>query len=149
MLTVQHFRKCRRRCTRRQRREVLSESRRREICMPGSTMFRPEGSVSDAKGQTSAELVRTYNSQAHELVDAIAAAVLGAQAALNWLRADPPNLKEEVRQALDHIISAGQQAAEIVVRLRALIEKVRPPPTSFQPPSPMVDTTTTGWRSAS
>jgi hypothetical protein len=117
--------------------------------MSGSTMFRPEGSVSDAKGQTSAELVRTYNSQAHELVDAIAAAVLGAQAGLNWLRADPPNLKEEVRQALDHIISAGQQAAEIVVRLRALIEKVRPPSTSLQPPSPMVDTTTTGWRSAS
>jgi hypothetical protein len=146
MLTVQHFRKCRRRSTRRQRREVLSESRRREICMSGSTT---EGSVSDAKGQTSAELVRTYNSQAHELVDAIAAAVLGAQAGLNWLRADPPNLKEEVRQALDHIISAGQQAAEIVVRLRALIEKVRPPSTSLQPPSPMVDTTTTGWRSAS
>ena len=30
------FRDCRRRCTRKQRREVLSESRRREICMSGS-----------------------------------------------------------------------------------------------------------------
>src|SRR5882672_3904001 len=30
------FRNCRRRCTRKQRREVLSESRMREICMSGS-----------------------------------------------------------------------------------------------------------------
>ena len=82
-----------------------------------------ERSMSDAKGQVplqmSAEFVRTYNSQTPKLVDAIAAALLGAQAGLNWLRADPPDL-EEVRQALDHIVSAGQQAAEIVVRLRTL-----------------------------
>jgi hypothetical protein len=122
MLTVQHFRKCRRRSTRRQRREVLSESRRREICMSGSTMFRPEGSVSNAKGQ-SAELVRTYNSQAHEMIDALSAAVTSAQAGLNWLRAEPPDL-EEVRQVLNLIASNGKQAAEIVIRRRALIEKV-------------------------
>jgi hypothetical protein len=122
MLTVQHFRKCRRRSTRRQRREVLSESRRREIGMSGSTMFRPEGSVSNAKGQ-SAELVRTYNSQAHEMIDALSAAVTSAQAGLNWLRAEPPDL-EEVRQVLNLIASNGKQAAEIVIRLRALIEKV-------------------------
>jgi hypothetical protein len=40
--------------------------------------------MSDARGrvplQTSAESVRTYNAQAHEMVDAIAAAVIGAQA---------------------------------------------------------------------
>jgi hypothetical protein len=122
MLTVQHFRKCRRRSTRRQRREVLSESRRREIGMSGSTMFRPEGSVSNAKGQ-SAELVRTYNSQAHEMIDALSAAVTSAQAGLNWLRAEPPDL-EEVRQVLNLIASNGKQAAEIVIRRRALIEKV-------------------------
>jgi len=49
--------------------------------------FRPEGIVSDAKGQvplqTSAEFVRTYNAQAHEIVDAITAAVTSAQAGLN------------------------------------------------------------------
>jgi hypothetical protein len=54
-----------------------------------------------------------------QMADAISAAVLGAHAALNWLRADPPDLKE-VQQALDGIVSAGQQAAEIAVRLRAL-----------------------------
>jgi hypothetical protein len=90
--------------------------------MSGSTMFRPEGSVSNAKGQ-SAELVPTYNSQAHEMIDALSAAVTGAQAGLNWLRAEPPDL-EEVRQVLNLIASNGKQAAEIVIRRRALIKKV-------------------------
>ncbi len=89
--------------------------------------FRPEGSVSDAKGQvplqTSAEFVRTYNAQAHEIVDAITAAVTHAEAGLNWLRAEPPDL-EKVRQALNGIASDGKRAAEIVVRLRALMNKV-------------------------
>ena len=79
--------------------------------------------MSDAKGQVplqmSAEFVRTYNAQAPKMVDAIAAALLGARAGLNWLRADPPDLKE-VREALGDIVSASQQAAEIVVRLRAI-----------------------------
>ena len=83
--------------------------------------------MSDARGrvplQTSAESVRTYNALAHEMVDAIAAAVTGAQAGLNWLRREPPDL-EEVLQALNDIASAGKRAAEIVVRLRALIKKM-------------------------
>jgi isocitrate lyase len=87
-------------------------------------LSRPEGIVSDAKGQvplqTSAEFVRTYNAQAHLIVDAIAAAVANAQAGLNWLRAEPPEL-EEARQALNRIASDGKRAAEIVVRLRALV----------------------------
>jgi hypothetical protein len=90
-------------------------------------LFQPEQSVSDAKGQvplqTSAEFVRTYSAQAHEIVDAITAVVTNAKAGLNWLRAEPPNL-EEVRQALDGIASDGKRAAEIVVRLRAFMNKV-------------------------
>ena len=90
-------------------------------------LFRPEGIVSDAKGQlplqTSAKFVRTHNAQAHEIIDAIAAVVTSAQAGLNWLRAEPPDL-EEVRQVLNFIASDGKRAAEIVIRLRALIEKV-------------------------
>ena len=73
--------------------------------------------------QTSAEFVRTYNAQAHEIVDAITAAVTFAQAGLNWLRAEPPDL-EAVRQVLNFIASDGKRAAEIVTRLQALIEKV-------------------------
>jgi malonyl CoA-acyl carrier protein transacylase len=90
-------------------------------------LFRPEGCVSDAKGQvplqTAAELVRAYNAQAHEIVDAITAAVTNAEAGLNWLRAETPDL-EEVRQALNGIASDGKRAAEIVVRLRALVNNV-------------------------
>jgi hypothetical protein len=90
-------------------------------------LFEPERSVSDAKGQvplqTSAEFVRAYSAQAHEIVDAITAAVTNAQAGLNWLRAEPPNL-EEVRQALDGIANDSKRAAEIVVRLRAFMHKV-------------------------
>jgi hypothetical protein len=90
-------------------------------------LFKPEGIVSDAKGQvplqTSAEFVRTYDAQAHEIVNTITAAVTSAQAGLNWLRAEPPDL-EEVRQVLNFIASAGNRAAEIVIRLQALIEKV-------------------------
>jgi hypothetical protein len=92
-------------------------------------LFRLEGSVSDAKGQvplqTSAEFVRTCNAQAHEIVDAITAAITNAEAGLNWLRAEPPDM-EEVRQALNGIASDGKRAAEIVVRLRALMNKVAP-----------------------
>ena len=72
--------------------------------------------MSNAKGQVplqvSAEFVRTYNAQVPKMVDAIAAAVLGAQAGLNWLRADPPDLKE-VRRASTvsfHSSTLGEQA---------------------------------------
>jgi len=67
--------------------------------------------------------VRTHNAQAHEIIDAITAAVTSAQAGLNWLRAEPPDL-EEVRRVLNFIANDGKRAAKIVIRLRALIEKV-------------------------
>jgi hypothetical protein len=89
----------------------------------GKPVTRTERSVSDAKDQVrlqiSAELVRAYNAQAHEMVDAIAAAIGNAQAGLNWLRGESPNL-EEVQLALNDILSAGKRAAEIVGRLQAL-----------------------------
>jgi hypothetical protein len=78
--------------------------------------------VSDVKEQaplqTSAEFVRTYHAQVHEMTAAIAAAVTDAQAGLNWLSAQPLDL-EEVRMAFDSIVSDGKRACEIVVRLRA------------------------------
>ena len=85
-----------------------------------------EGSASDAKEQvslqTSAEFVRCYNAKAHEMVDAISAAIGNAQAGLNWLRAQPPDL-EGARQALDNIANNGKRAAEIVFQLRALMNE--------------------------
>ena len=102
--------------------EVISSSAGRD-----QHFFASERNVSDAKGQvplqTSAEYVRTYDAQAHEIVDAITAAVINAQAGLNWLRAEPPDL-EEVRRALNSIASDSKRAAETVVRLRALMKKI-------------------------
>lgn len=92
--------------------------------------------MSDAKGpvplQTLAEFVRTYHAQAHEMMDAIAAAVTNAQAGLNWLSAQPRDL-EEVRKALNNIVSDGKRACEIVVRLRTLMNKL---PTADGAPNP-------------
>ena len=89
--------------------------------------FRSEGHASDTKGeasmQTSAEFVRTYNERVHEIVDAIAAAVINAQAGLNWLHAEPPDL-DQVRRVLNGIASDGKRASEIVARLRVHMKQM-------------------------
>jgi hypothetical protein len=83
--------------------------------------------VSNAKGQlplqTSAEFARSFTAQAHEIVDAITAVVVNAEAGSTWLRAEPPDL-EGARLAFDGIASDGKRAGELVVRLRALMNKV-------------------------
>jgi PAS domain S-box-containing protein len=60
---------------------------------------------------------------AHEVKQPIAAVVTSADAGLRWLAANPPDL-EEVRDVLDGIIRAGNQAGEVIGRIRALIRKV-------------------------
>jgi PAS domain S-box-containing protein len=60
---------------------------------------------------------------AHEVSQPIAAAVTNASAGLRWLAAQPPDLKE-VRDAFDSIIKAGNQAGEVIGRIRGLIKKV-------------------------
>jgi hypothetical protein len=69
--------------------------------------------------QTSAESMRAFKAQAHEIIDAITGMAIGAEAGLSWLRAEPPNL-EKVQQTFCDIADAGKLAAEIVVRFRAL-----------------------------
>ena len=87
----------------------------------------PTQSLGDAKGQvplqTSAQFVRTYNTQAHETIDAITAVVVNAQAGLHLLRGQSPDL-EQVRQLLNSIANEGKRAGDIVVRTRALLNKV-------------------------
>ena len=89
-------------------------------------LFRSERRVSNAKGQvplqTSAEFARSFKAQAHEIVDAITAVVINAEAGSTWLCAEPPDL-EGVRLALDGIASDGKRAAELVVRFRALMNE--------------------------
>ena len=94
--------------------------------MPTNQHFSwPAGRASDPTGQAplpaSAEFVSTYNAQAHEIIEAIAAVVTNAQAGLNWLRAEPPDL-EQVRRALDGIAGDGKRAADVIVRLRAFLK---------------------------
>ena len=74
-------------------------------------------------GDVAAEFARTCNAQAHKAIDAIAAAVNNAQAGLNWLRAQPLD-QEKVRDSLNSIVNNGKRACEIVVGLRALMQKV-------------------------
>ena len=59
---------------------------------------------------------------AHEINQPITAAVTNANAGLLWLAAQPPDL-EEVRDAFDRVIKAGNQAGEVIGRIRALIKK--------------------------
>ncbi|MBV4484516.1 AAA family ATPase [Pseudomonas sp. SWRI153] len=62
---------------------------------------------------------------AHEVNQPIAATVTNANAALRWLRAQPPNV-DEVEQGLRHIILDGNRAADVLGRIRALIHKTPP-----------------------
>jgi PAS domain S-box-containing protein len=64
-------------------------------------------------------------SVAHEISQPVAATVTGAQAALRWLRAQPPDL-EEVRQLLQGIVGHGGRAGDVIGRVRALIKKAPP-----------------------
>jgi len=59
---------------------------------------------------------------AHEVNQPITASVTNAQAALRWLRTEPPDL-EEVRQALGRIVRDGNRAGDVIDRIRTLIKK--------------------------
>lgn len=72
----------------------------------------------DARGeaplQTSEEFVRTYGA----VVDALTATIINAEAGLNRLSVQQPDL-EEVRRTLKTIANDARLAGEIVVRIRA------------------------------
>ena len=62
---------------------------------------------------------------AHEVNQPLTGIVAHAGTGLRWLAASPPDL-EEARHALEFILRDGQRAAGIIVRIRALVEKVPP-----------------------
>jgi NO-binding membrane sensor protein with MHYT domain len=64
-------------------------------------------------------------SLAHEVNQPITAAVANAEACLNWLARDTPNL-EEARECAMKIVEDGTRAAEIVGRIRLLTRKGTP-----------------------
>jgi signal transduction histidine kinase len=57
--------------------------------------------------------------------------VTNAQAGLDWLGADPPNLTQ-VRQTLNYIVNDGMRASEVIDRIRSLIKKAPPKRESLQ-----------------
>jgi PAS domain S-box-containing protein len=59
---------------------------------------------------------------AHEVSQPVAAAATNAAAALNWLGARPPNLKE-ARVTLGHIVKNAHRAGDVIGRIRELINK--------------------------
>jgi PAS domain S-box-containing protein len=62
---------------------------------------------------------------AHEVKQPIHATVTNAEAALQWLRARPPDL-EEAREGLRDIVESGHRAAEVIDRIRALVKRAPP-----------------------
>jgi PAS domain S-box-containing protein len=62
---------------------------------------------------------------AHEVNQPITGVVTGAEAALRWLGAKPPNL-DEVRKVLGQIVKDGMRAGDVIYRIRALIKKAPP-----------------------
>jgi PAS domain S-box-containing protein len=59
---------------------------------------------------------------AHEVNQPLGAAVNYANAALRWLNADPPDLKE-AQDALDAIVRAGNRASAVLGRIRDMVKK--------------------------
>jgi C4-dicarboxylate-specific signal transduction histidine kinase len=64
-------------------------------------------------------------SLAHEVNQPIAAAITNADACLNWLARDTPNL-EEARECAMRMVEDGTRAAEIIGRIRVLCKKGTP-----------------------
>jgi hypothetical protein len=86
---------------------------------------RQDGSVNcttdEVPLETTPQFARACQSQAQEITEAIAAVMLYAQAGLNWLHADPPDL-EGARRAFVGIAGDGKRVYETLIRLRALME---------------------------
>jgi len=61
----------------------------------------------------------------HEVMQPIASAITNAQAALNFLDSQPPDLGE-VRDALGGVVANGNRACEIMSRIRDLFKKAPP-----------------------
>ena len=103
----------------------LSERKRAEAEARESERRYRETQMELAHANRVAMMGQLTASIAHEINQPIGAAITYANAALSWLRSQPPNL-EEVRQALGFILESGVRAGEVIDRSRALVKKVPP-----------------------
>jgi PAS domain S-box-containing protein len=96
----------------------LTEQERAELVYSQAQMERAHANRVTTMGHLTASI-------AHEINQPIGAALTYANAALNWLHSQPPNL-EEARRALDLIVESGVRAVEVIDRIRALVKKAPP-----------------------
>src|SRR5262249_7145706 len=103
--------------------------------------------ASEALRETQAELAQLNRvtamgqlgaSVTHEVMQPIAAGINDAQAALRWLEAEPPDLKE-AREALGYAVDEGNRAIDVIGRIRALIKKTPPRKEAFDIDAAIVD----------
>ncbi|HEY1418117.1 MAG TPA: ATP-binding protein, partial [Myxococcaceae bacterium] len=91
---------------------------------------RAEQALEDARTQL-AHLTRVMTmgelmaAIAHEVKQPLAALAAGASAGRRWLERQPPEL-DEARQCLQQIVADARRAAEVIDRIRALVEKSAP-----------------------
>jgi len=62
---------------------------------------------------------------AHEVNQPLAGVVTSANAGLNWLAANPPNLSK-TREALERVVRDGTRAGEVIARIRGLLKRTPP-----------------------
>ena len=62
---------------------------------------------------------------AHEINQPLSGVVTSANAGLNWLAGNPPNLLK-VREAIARILRDGTRAGEVLTRIRALLKRAPP-----------------------
>src|SRR5205807_1289626 len=62
---------------------------------------------------------------AHEVNQPLGAIVTNAEAGLNWLSGESPNLGE-ARDALQRIVRDGNRASEVIARIRSLLKNGKP-----------------------
>jgi PAS domain S-box-containing protein len=101
----------------------------------GSTMDITDRKNADAALQEArAELERVTRvtmmgelaaSIAHEINQPLAGVVTSANAGLNWLAADPPNLAR-TRETLERILRDGTRGGEVLARIRTLLKRTPP-----------------------
>jgi C4-dicarboxylate-specific signal transduction histidine kinase len=73
---------------------------------------------------------------AHEVNQPLAGVVTSANAGLNWLAANPPNLSK-AREALERVRRDGTRAGEVIARIRGLLKRT-PPAKSLLSVNPII-----------
>jgi PAS domain S-box-containing protein len=103
----------------------LTDRKRAEAAIRESEQRYSEVQNELAHANRVATMGQLLASLAHEINQPIAASITYANAALNFLHAQPPDL-EEVQLALAEIVQTGVRGGNFIDRIRALVKKAPP-----------------------